>query len=101
MKIKKMMIYNYNICITSFFSDFHNKTFDKETVKEISNYLEPRRKADNTTYNYVDIHCSINQVSWGDLNVRQITEPNIFIRENDESTSSIRIDYRVETKIEN
>lgn len=81
----------------SFVRDFHNKTFDKEQAKELAMYMESNTRGDNTVLSHVDIHCSLNQVSWANLNVSQITEPQIVISEIETQTASIRMSYRVQT----
>lgn len=81
----------------SFVKDFHDKTFDKEQAAELAAYLEPNSKGDNTTLSLVDIHCSLKQVTWADLKVKEITEPQIMISEMEPQTASIRMEYRVMT----
>lgn len=84
----------------TFVSEFHEKTFDKEAAKDLVSYLEPNSKSDNTTLSYVDIHCSLNQVTWGDLPVKQITDSQLTIREIEKQTASIRNDYRVQSSVD-
>lgn len=81
----------------SFVKDFHDKTFDKEQARDLVTYMESNTRGDNTTLSLVDIHCSLNQVTWADLNVSQITEPQIVISEIETQTASIRMNYRVQT----
>lgn len=81
----------------SFVTDFHDKTFDKEQAKDLVMYMESNTRGDNTTLSHVDIHCSLKQVTWADLNVSQITEPCITISEIETQTASIRMNYRVQT----
>lgn len=81
----------------NFVKDFHDKTFDKEQAKDLVTYMESNARGDNTTLSYVDIHCSLKQVTWADLNVTQISEPHIIISEIDTQTASIRMNYRVQT----
>ena len=83
-----------------FVKDFHDKTFDREQAKDLVTYLESNAKGDNTTLSRVDIHCSLKQITWADLNISQITKPQITISEIEEQTASIRMNYRVQT-IEN
>lgn len=82
----------------AFVRDFHQKTFDKEEAKELVTYLESNSKGDNTTLNYVNIHSSLDQVSWADLDVKELIEPNIIIKEIENQTASIRVNTWVETK---
>lgn len=80
-----------------FVKDFHDKTFDKEQAKDLAMYMESNMRGDNTILSHVDIHCSLNQVSWANLNVSQISEPQIVISEIETQTASIRMSYRVQT----
>lgn len=73
--------------------DFHERTFDKEAATELTKYLESNSEGDNTTFHKVTIHSSFNQVTWGDLKVSQITEPEIIIKELTEQTGCFRIEY--------
>lgn len=77
--------------------DFHEKTFDKEKAKELVTYLESNSKGDNTTLSRVDIHCSLSQVTWGNLQVSRLTEPDIAIHEIEKQTAAIRLNYMVQT----
>ena len=76
---------------------FHEKTFDKETVRELARYMETNSEGDNSTLHYVDIHCSLNQVSWGNLPVYQVTEPIFDLIELAEQTASIKARFVVAT----
>lgn len=75
--------------------DFHKRTFDKEAARELTKYLESNADGDNTTFDKVDIHSSFQQVTWGDLEVNEITEPEITIKELEEQTGSLELDYIV------
>lgn len=77
--------------------DFHEKTFDKEKAKELVSYLESNSKGDNTTLSKVDIHCSLNQITWGNLQITRLTEPDITISEMEKQTASIRVNYIVQS----
>ncbi|MCM1262275.1 MAG: hypothetical protein NC313_06095 [Butyrivibrio sp.] len=78
--------------------DFHNRTFDREEAAELTKYLESNSEGDNSTFHKVTIHSSFNQVTWGDLNVEQITEPVVNIKELDERTGSFSLEYDVITR---
>lgn len=75
--------------------DFHNKTFNRDAAKELSVYLEPNSEGDDTTFQRVTIHSSLNQVAWGDMRVREVGEPSITICEIGNQTASICLDYIV------
>ena len=65
----------------AFVKDFHQKTFDKEKAQDLVSYLESNSNGDNTTLSYVDIHCSLSQVTWGNLNIKEIIKPQIIVQE--------------------
>ena len=78
--------------------DFHNRTFDREAAAELTKYLESNSAGDNSTFNKVNIHSSFNQVTWGDLNVEQITDSVVDIKELEERTGSFSLEYAVITR---
>ncbi|MDE6737914.1 MAG: hypothetical protein K2K07_02315 [Lachnospiraceae bacterium] len=76
-----------------YIKDFHERTFDKEAAAELTKYLESNSEGDNSTFHKVTIHSSFNQVTWGELPVHKITEPDIMIRELTEQTGSFSMEY--------
>lgn len=78
--------------------DFHEKTFDREAAAELTKYLESNSEGDNTTFHRVTIHSSFSQITWGELPVNKITEPDINIRELTEQTGSFGMEYLVSVK---
>lgn len=78
--------------------DFHERTFDKEEAAELTKYLESNSEGDNSTFHKVTIHSSFNQVTWGDLTVHKMTEPDISIKELMEPTGSFRLEYLADVK---
>lgn len=85
----------------NFVTDFHAKTFDKERAKELSLYLEPNSDGDNSNFGNVDIHSNLDQVSWGNLHIKEITEPSLGICEIGKTTASIKLQTIVEVKENN
>lgn len=75
--------------------DFHNKTFDKAASKELVTYLESNEEGDNSNFHKVNIHSSLNQITWGELNAVREGEPEVDILEMDSTTSSINLRYDV------
>ncbi len=82
----------------AYVADFHAKTFDKEQAQELSMYLEPNSEGDNSNFGNVDIHSNLNQVSWGDMRVYEITEPSLSICELGKTTASVKLQSIVEVK---
>lgn len=81
-----------------FVLDFHNKTFDKETAKDLAIYLEPSSEGDNSNFGNVDIHCNLNQVSWGNMKVEEIEAPSVTICELSANLASVRLESIVQVK---
>ena len=79
----------------NFCFNFHEKTFNKDEARELTQYLEPNALGDNTTYNRVTINSSFHQVTWGNLEVSRITEPVLYVKEMAVQTGSFRIKYNV------
>lgn len=73
--------------------DFHERTFDKEAAAELTKYLESNAEGDNTTFHKVTIHSSFNQITWGDLAVKKVTEPVVAIKELTDQTGSFCMEY--------
>ena len=81
-----------------FIKDFHEKTYDKEAAKEISKYLEPNRSLeDNSSFHRVTIHSNLNQVTWGDLPVKEEIAPMVTVRELTGQTAMVMLEYMVST----
>ena len=83
----------------AFVRKFHENTFDKEKVTEIAPYMEPDRNRDNTSLAYVDIHSASKQVAWGDLPVKRVTEPDVYITYLQDNYGAYTLDYYVSSKV--
>ena len=86
----------------NFAKEFHELLYDKAAAKEqnISKYLESNSSGDNTTFHKVNIHSSFQQITWGDLNVKEVTEPVIQLTELGTQTGSMVLHYIVSTQTE-
>ena len=78
-----------------FVKNFHTRTFDKEKAKELITYLESNSEGDNSSFSKVTINSSLNQVSWGNLNITAHSDPEIYITDLHQQTGSFRLDYTV------
>ncbi len=78
-----------------FAMSFSEKTFDKEKVKDLSKYMETNQSEDNSSLGNVNIHSSLSQLSYGELEVKQCSDPIFTIRELAEQTASIDNNYLV------
>ncbi|MDE7224693.1 MAG: hypothetical protein K2O34_13060 [Acetatifactor sp.] len=77
--------------------DFHEKTFDREAARDLVKYLESNSQGDNTTFHKVNIHSSFSQITWGDMDVRRLTEPAVNLMELATQTASMELHYLVAT----
>lgn len=83
-----------------FVKDFHEKTFDKEAARDLTKYLESDETGDNTSFSNVNIHSSFAQITWGDLNVERVTEPQIYVTEFFKETMRVKTGYFVKVTTE-
>ncbi len=73
---------------------FNDATFDKYTASnELPTYLESNAEGNNTTFHKVNIHSSLNQVTWGNLPVERVTEPVAMIRDIESDIANIEVQY--------
>ena len=79
-----------------FVRDFSDRTFNKEAAASIKKNMESNAEGDNSSYAYVNIHSSFNQLTWGDLEPVLVTDKDMELIEIDETTASIRLTYQVE-----
>lgn len=81
----------------AFVYDFHEKTFDKERAKELTKYLESSSKGDNSTFHKVNIYSRYSQVTWGDLDITEVTRPMIYLKSLEKETASFHLTTMVST----
>lgn len=79
--------------------DFHTRLYDREAARELTKYLETDSKLEsNISYHKVNIHSSFRQITWGDLEVREIKAPTIRLAEIGTQTASLLMEYIVATQ---
>lgn len=83
-----------------FVTDFCVKTFDKENIKELSTFMESNSDGDNTSLAKVDIHSSMNQLTWAELSPELEEKPHVTIEEMGRTMATIRLEYMV-SSVEN
>ncbi|MGN0402978.1 MAG: hypothetical protein ACI4HQ_12080 [Acetatifactor sp.] len=78
--------------------DFHRRLYNREAARELTKYLEPNAKLeDNSSFHKVNIHSSFWQITWGELNVTEVSEPEVKMTDITEQTASFLVDYIVST----
>ncbi len=77
---------------------FSETSFDKiKAADELKTYMESNSKGDNSTYHRVDIHSSMEQVTWGNLQPSIETDMIASLKEFDDTMGIITVDYFVST----
>ncbi len=72
-----------------FVYQFHNMTYDAETLSDLAKYMESNSLGNNKTLHKVNIHSSLSQVGWGELEVKQAVEPIVYMKETAGETASL------------
>lgn len=84
-----------------FVTTFHETLYDKEAAKDLTRYLETNAQLeDNKSFYKVNIHSSFNQITWGDMQVREVEKPSVRLTEIASQTASFLLDYTVATREE-
>lgn len=74
----------------------HDALLRKDTVETVSQFFEPKRNADNTSYGKVDIYSDIDLIGYGNLNPQVITAVVPTIKEISSDIASIEFDYYIQ-----
>lgn len=78
-----------------FVSEFYEKSINKETAKSITTYLESNGDTSNKDLSNVDIKSTFSRVTWGNLKPQIVKKAVPTIREINETTCSITINYMI------
>ena len=82
----------------AFVKDFHERLYDKEEARQLTRYLETNGALeDNSSFHKVNIHSSFQQITWGELAVKEEMKPAIQLREIAKQTSTIVLNFMVST----
>ena len=81
----------------SFVRDFSDRTLDKNRAEELKKYMESNAEGDNSSFGYVNIHSSFDQLTWGELEPKPEGEKELYILEADSNNASIKLEYKVST----
>lgn len=80
-----------------FVKNFSEMTFNKENIDELKIYMESNAEGDNSSFGHVDIHSSFNQLTWGNLHPKVITDKDMELLEIDPDNACIMLSYQVNT----
>ena len=76
---------------------FHEYTFRDDANKFIPKYMDAAT-GDTSTLNYVDLSCTLNQITWADLKPEQMGELEASFKEINDSYDVITLRYVVTNK---
>ena len=97
-KIQKGGEYHLNEYAT-YALNFHNNLFDKSKMEENAVYLEPSGNGGIGTLEYVNLHSSVADVFFGNMEVKQESEPRIKVREINDTYAILELDTLVSSEI--
>lgn len=83
-----------------FVTDFSATTFNDETSKTLSTYVESNTASDDNLH-YVTLNNSLSQITWSDFGGERLTTPIASIKEINSSYNVIVLDYVVTSLGEN
>ena len=71
---------------------FHDYTFREDADTFIPTYMDPAT-GDATTLNYVDLTCTLNQITWADFEGEKQSEPTVAFKEINDSYNVVILKY--------
>ena len=80
---------------------FAQTCLDKTQAEALVPQLEPDETGDNSSFLNVNIHSSLDQISWGSLAPTIVQQPVQQIKEANETTTSITQEYMISAQDEN
>lgn len=82
----------------SFVQNFSETCLNKSAAENLASYLEPEENQGATNYADISIHSSLSEVSWGSLAPTIAKRGVPVIKEINETTASISLDYQITAK---
>lgn len=71
---------------------FHDYTFREDAGSFIPTYMDPAT-GDATTLNYVDLTCTLKQITWASFEGEKMTEPKVDFKEINDSYNVLVLSY--------
>lgn len=84
-----------------FVKSFCEKCMDKATAEDLVSYLESDSSSSTTNFNSVSIKSKFTQVSWGSLSPKIYRKGIPVIKDINETTASVSMEYQISAKDEN
>ena len=83
-----------------FVNSFSEKCLDKSASEDLSSYLEPTDNGGTTNYFDIDIHSTLAEISWGSLSPQIYKKGIPVIKDINETTASMSLEYEIAAKDE-
>lgn len=77
-----------------FAQQFHEYTFREDADQFISRYMDPAT-GDTSSLNYVDLTCTLKQITWADFKPEKVGQVNASFKEINSSYNVITLEYVV------
>lgn len=90
---------DYGIQMAALAKDFTEKTFDYESARELTAYMETDPKVDNTNLGLVTIGSSFSQLTWGSTGMRLASTPLVCLRECSGIMGAVEVNYRTRMSV--
>ena len=84
-----------------FVSSFYEKCMDKASAEDLTAYLEPDTSDSTINYTDIDINSTFSQISWGNLNPQIYRSGIPIVKDINETTASLSIEYQIAASDEN
>lgn len=84
----------------AFVKNFYESCMDKSMADNLASYLEPEATGNTTNYANISIHSSLSEISWGSLNPKIVKRGIPVIKDINETTASISLDYQISAQNE-
>lgn len=81
-----------------FVKGFYEKCMDKATADDLASYLEPEDQDSATNFSSITINSKLSQVSWGSLSPQIYRRGIPVIKDINETTASISMEYQISAK---
>ncbi len=90
-RLMKAVNYNVSECV-DFAMTFHEYTFRSDAGEFIPTYMDPAT-GDATTLSYVDLSCTLRQLTWAKFGGKKLTEPVVSVKEISDTFNVVVINY--------
>ena len=84
-----------------FVASFYEKCLDKASAEDLTAYLESDTSSTSTNYTDININSTFAQISWGNLNPQIYRKGIPVVKDINETTASLSVEYQIAALDEN